>query len=93
MRARAEAEAIRQRGLADAEADRIRNEAQSKDPQFYAFLKKLEEYQRMLGDNKSVLLLSTHRGMFDVLFNPPAPGSMAPPKPPAGPVTTRRGGP
>jgi membrane protease subunit HflC len=99
MRAQAEAEAIRLRGLADAEADKVRNEAQSKDPQFYAFLKKLEEYQRMLGDNKSVLLLSTHRELFDVLFNPPAPGSMAPtksppaPKPPAGPITTRRGGP
>ena len=98
MRAGAEAEAIRQRGLADAEADKIRNEAQSRDPQFYAFLKKLEEYQRMLGDNKSVLLLSTHRELFDVLFNPPSPGSVAPaksppPAPPAGPITTRRGGP
>ena len=48
----------------------------------------------MLGDNKSVLLLSTHRELFDVLFNPPSPGSMAPVKtPPAGPITTRRGGP
>ena len=82
MRAQAEAEAIRLRGLADAEADKIRNEAQSKDPQFYAFLKKLEEYQRMLGDNKSVLLLSTHRGMFDVLFNPPSPSGPQPPAPP-----------
>jgi membrane protease subunit HflC len=95
MRAQAEAEAIRLRGLADAEADKIRNEAQSQDPQFYAFLKKLEAYQRMLGDNKSTLLLSTHRELFDVLFNPPSPGSMAPAKssPPAGPITTRRGGP
>ncbi len=96
MRAQAEAEAIRLRGLADAEADKIRNEAQGKDPQFYAFLKKLEEYQRMLGDNKSVLLLSTHRELFDVLFNPPSPGGVAPTKsspPPAGPITTRRGGP
>jgi membrane protease subunit HflC len=98
MRAQAEAEAIRLRGLADAEADKVRNEAQSKDPQFYAFLKKLEEYQRMLGDNKSVLLLSTHRELFDVLFNPPSPGSMMPtkspsPAPPGGPITTRRGGP
>ena len=98
MRAQAEAEAIRLRGLADAEADKIRNEAQGKDPQFYAFLKKLEEYQRMLGDNKSVLLLSTHRELFDVLFNPPSPGSVAPaksppPASPGGPITTRRGGP
>jgi membrane protease subunit HflC len=73
MKAEAEARAIELRGEADAEADRIRNEAQMKDPQFYAFLKKLEEYQRILGDNKSTLLLSTHRELFDTLFNPPGP--------------------
>ncbi len=71
LKATAEAEAIRLRGQADAEADRIRNEAQSKDPQFYSFLKKLEEYQRILGDNKTMLLLSTHRELFDTLFQPP----------------------
>ncbi len=58
---------------AEAEADRIRNEAQLKDPQFYAFLRKLEDYQRILGDGKSTLLLSTHREIFDTLFNPPRP--------------------
>jgi membrane protease subunit HflC len=73
MKAEAEARALELRGEADAEADRIRNEAQGKDPQFYAFLKKLEEYQRILGDNKSTLLLSTHRELFDTLFNPPTP--------------------
>ncbi|HEV2950121.1 MAG TPA: protease modulator HflC, partial [Gemmataceae bacterium] len=61
------------KGKADAEADRIRNLAHSQDPEFYAFLKKLEEYQRILGDNKSVLLLSSHRDMFDLLFKPPKP--------------------
>ncbi len=71
--AEARSEEQRLKGEADAEADRIRNEAQSKDPQFYAFLKKLEEYQRMLGDNKSVLLLSTHRELFDLLLQPPKP--------------------
>lgn len=71
LKAKAEAEAIRLRGHADAEADRILNEAQSKDPQFYAFLKKLEAYQRILGDGKTTLLLSTHRELFDVLFQPP----------------------
>jgi modulator of FtsH protease HflC len=73
LKAEAEAQSVRLRGEADAEADRIRNEAQSKDPQFYTFLRKLEEYQRILGDNKSTLLLSTHRELFDVLFHPPAP--------------------
>jgi membrane protease subunit HflC len=73
LKSAADAEAIRLRGQADAEADRIRNEAAAKDPQFYAFLRKLEEYQRILGDNKTVLLLSTHREMFDTLFQPPGP--------------------
>jgi membrane protease subunit HflC len=73
LKSAADAEAIRLRGQADAEADRIRNEAATKDPQFYAFLRKLEEYQRILGDNKTMLLLSTHREMFDTLFQPPTP--------------------
>jgi modulator of FtsH protease HflC len=82
MRARAEGEAIRLRGNANAAADRIRSDAQAKDPQFYAFLKKLEEYQRILGDNKTMLLLSTHRELFDLLFSPPEP--YKPAKPSAG---------
>jgi modulator of FtsH protease HflC len=73
LEAEARAEATRLRGQADAQADRIRNEAQKLDPQFYTFLKKLEDYQRILGDNKTMLLLSTHREMFDLLFNPPNP--------------------
>jgi membrane protease subunit HflC len=79
MRGKAEAEAIRMKGQSEAEADRIRNEAQQKDPDFYTFLRKLEEYQRVLGDGKSTLLLSTHRSMFDALLNPPSAGV----KPPA----------
>jgi len=69
--AKAEEQLIK--GKADAEADHIRNLAQSQDVEFYAFLKKLEEYQRILGDNKSVLLLSSHRDLFDLLFKPPRP--------------------
>jgi membrane protease subunit HflC len=70
------AEEARIKGQADAEADRIRNDAFKKDPEFYAFLKKLDEYQRILGD-KSVLLLSTHRGLFDMLLQPPKPTAPA----------------
>jgi membrane protease subunit HflC len=69
--AEAEATATRLRGEADAAADRIRNEAFSKDGQFYVFLKKLEEYQKILGNNRTVLLLSSHRELFDLLFSPP----------------------
>jgi membrane protease subunit HflC len=72
--AEAHAEEARIKGQADADADRIRNEAFQKDPEFYAFLKKLEEYQRILGD-RSVLLLSTHRALFDMLLQPPKPSA------------------
>ena len=75
----ARAEEQRVKGRADAEADRIRNQAFAKDTQFYSFLKKLEEYKRILGDNKTMLLLSAHRELFDLLFQPPKPGSSPPP--------------
>jgi membrane protease subunit HflC len=74
----AHAQAQRIKGEADTEADRIRNVAHAKDPEFYTFLKKLESYQRILGDNKSMLLLSTHRDLFDVLFQPPKPKNNKP---------------
>ncbi len=78
LRSSSEAESIKLKGQAEAEADRIRSLAQARDPQFYSFLKKLEEYQRILGDNKTVLLLGTHRELFDLLFQPPIklPGSL-----------------
>jgi len=71
----AHAKEQRLKGQAEADADRIRNQAQSKDVDFYAFLKKLSEYQRILGDNKTVLLLSSNRDLFDLLFKPPAPNN------------------
>ncbi len=73
LRAEAEAKSRTLKNAADVEAERILNEAHKKDPQFFTFLKKLEEYQRILGDNKTTLLLSTHRELFDLLFNPPKP--------------------
>jgi membrane protease subunit HflC len=81
------------KGQADAETDRIRNLAHSQNPEFYAFLKKLEEYQRFLGDNKSVLLLSTHRDLFDLLFKPPRPqGGLGEPSPTVGSVSPKTDG-
>lgn len=71
MKTEAEAQSIKLRGEASSTADRIRNEAQLLDPEFYSFLKKLESYQQILGDNKTLLLLSTHRELFDTLFSPP----------------------
>jgi membrane protease subunit HflC len=71
--AEARAEEQRLKGEAEVEADRIRNEAHGKDPEFYAFLKKLEEYQKVLGDNRTMLLLSGRGDLFDLLFKPPKP--------------------
>jgi membrane protease subunit HflC len=72
-RARYEEETLK--GQADTEAARIRNQAHSQDPEFYVFLKKLEKLHSILGDNKTVLLLSSHRALFDLLFNPPQPAA------------------
>jgi membrane protease subunit HflC len=81
----AKAEEQRLKSEAERKADMIRNEAQIKDPEFYAFLRKLEEYQRILGDNKTILLLSAHRAWFDLLFQPPMlNGANSPGKPVAG---------
>jgi membrane protease subunit HflC len=76
--AEARAEEQRLKGEADVAADRIRDQAHAKDAEFYAFLKKLEEYQKILGDNKTLLMLSSHGELFDLLFKPPkASGSSA----------------
>ena len=70
-KARYEEEAIKSR--ADTDALRVRNQAQSQDPEFYAFLKQMDKLQSILSDNKATLLLSTHRSIFDLLFQPPRP--------------------
>jgi modulator of FtsH protease HflC len=71
----AEAKAKKQRieGAADAEADAIRNEAHSKDREFFVFLQKLLAYKAMLADTRDVLLLSAKNDLFDLLLKPPSP--------------------
>lgn len=71
--AKARFEEERLKGQADTDALKIRNQAQSQDPEFYAFLKQMEQLGSILGDNKTMLLLSTHRPMFERLFQPPRP--------------------
>jgi membrane protease subunit HflC len=82
MLAKARSEEVQRKGEADAEAMRIRSEAHRQDPEFYAFLKKMEKLQAILGDNKTVLLLSTNRPLFESLFQPPRPdaGKQSPPQ-------------
>jgi len=79
------------KGDADTEAIRLRNQAHSQDPEFYAFLKKLDKLQNILGDNKTILLLSSHRPIFDLLFQPPRPnGTMNAPE--KGKTDPKKGG-
>lgn len=61
MRADADATSIEERGRGDAASDRILNEAAMLRPEFYTFLKELEDLQRLLSAGKTVLLLSTER--------------------------------
>lgn len=61
----------RVRREADVRADEIRNQAQSRDRDFYAFLQKLENYQKLFSDSKDVLLLSSKHELFDLLLRPP----------------------
>ena len=84
--ARARYEEEKLKGEADTEAAMIRNQAHSKDPEFYVFLKKLDKLQSILGD-KTTLLLSSHRAIFDLLFEPPRPGLPKTPAPATPPAT------
>ncbi|MFP4166101.1 MAG: protease modulator HflC [Opitutales bacterium] len=54
------------RGAADAEATRIYSEAYDKDPEFFAFKRTLDSYEKSLDEN-SVLMLSTGSDYFRYL--------------------------
>ncbi|MEW6427253.1 MAG: protease modulator HflC [Thermodesulfobacteriota bacterium] len=51
-----EAEEIR--GRADAEAARIYADAYNQDPEFYSFLRTMESYRKVIGDNTRLILTS-----------------------------------
>jgi membrane protease subunit HflC len=84
--AREKAEALR--GDAIAEGDRIRNAAQGEEKEFYKFLKKVDDFARILGESKTVLYLTTRNmtEMFEALLkqngSPAAVKAMARPKMP-----------
>ncbi|MSQ96250.1 MAG: protease modulator HflC [Gemmataceae bacterium] len=61
------------KSAADTDAMKIRNQAYSQDPVFYDFLKQMETLQSILGGDRAMLLLSTHRPMFERMFAPPRP--------------------
>jgi membrane protease subunit HflC len=74
---------------AEIQADEIRNQAHAKDRDFYAFLQKLEAYQRLFGEARDVLLLSSKHEMFDLLLKPPR--ANGPPPSLATPAAARDG--
>jgi membrane protease subunit HflC len=69
---KANAEADQLKKEADARAIDIRSEAYHKAEDFYRFLKKLTALQMALGNNRSVLLLSSQHELFELLRPPPA---------------------
>jgi len=67
-------EALRQaeelQGEGEAEATRIYGEAYGSDPEFYAFLRTLEVYKQVFGDN-STFVLPADSPLLEVLGTPP----------------------
>jgi membrane protease subunit HflC len=61
----------RLKGEADVQAAYHTNQAYAKDPQFYALLKSLENLEKLLADNRPLLLLSTKHPLFELLLQTP----------------------
>ena len=58
---------------AEAEAALILAAAFKQDKGFFRFWQEMEQMKSILGNSKTTLLLSTHRGVFDFLFSVPGP--------------------
>jgi membrane protease subunit HflC len=69
--AQAYAEAQKLRGEGDAESTRVYADAYGRDPDFYAFVRSLETYERVIGP-EATLVLSTGSPFFKFLESPGA---------------------
>src|SRR5665213_2060872 len=69
----AERDALRIRGEGDAQATQTYSKAYSKDPEFYAFYRSLQAYQRSLGKDGDLLVV-TPDGEFFKYLKDPSPG-------------------
>jgi membrane protease subunit HflC len=69
----AERDALRIRGDGDATATQTYSKAYSKDPEFYAFYRSLEAYERSLGKDGDLLVISPDGEFFKYLKDP-SPG-------------------
>jgi len=72
--ANAERDALRVRGDGDATATQIYSKAYSKDPEFYALYRSLQAYERSLGKDGDLLVISPDGEFFKYLKDP-GPGS------------------
>ncbi len=66
--AKAQSESSRIRSAGEAEALRIRNTAHARDPEFYAWLRNLESYQKVL-TNQTTLVLSASSPFLKLLID------------------------
>jgi modulator of FtsH protease HflC len=71
--ANAERDALRVRGEGDATATQIYSKAYAKDPEFYAFYRSLQAYERSLGKDGDLLVISPEGEFFKYLKDP-SPG-------------------
>lgn len=68
--AKAQRDALRLKGQADAQAANIYSHAYSADPEFYAFYRSMQAYEQALGKRNGVLVLSPDSAFFKYLRNP-----------------------
>jgi modulator of FtsH protease HflC len=68
--ANAERDALRIRGEADAEATQIYARAYSKNPEFYSFYRSLQAYERSLGKDGDLLVVTPDGEFFKYLKDP-----------------------
>lgn len=78
--AKANSEAAGIRAAGEAEALRIRNTAHARDPEFYAWLRNLESYQKVL-TNQTTLVLSASSPFLKLLIDGLPSQTNSPPKP------------
>ncbi|MBB1272275.1 MULTISPECIES: protease modulator HflC [Psychromonas] len=64
MLAQANKESAEIRGRGDAESSKIYSEAFSQDPEFYAFLRSMQAYQKSFADKQDVMVLSPDSDFF-----------------------------
>ncbi|WP_435010571.1 protease modulator HflC [Tundrisphaera lichenicola] len=75
--AKAESEAETIRGRGEAEATRLLNDAHSRDPRFYEFVRSLETYRALL-DDRTTLVLSSASPLLRLLTRGPSEDLLTP---------------